>query len=238
MYPLAAAGKPADYRADVLDAIRAKRVAFGIQTLLYCGSGPGLITSIDSFEPGFKIENPPVIHKSYEITTTTCRTVCPLWACILLRVGAVDLAEEVWEQYRPDDLVDNAQSAHAPNAAPEVDSGQQAEASYDPYLDLAGDWTWPLYDRAFVAHLRGDDGLAMPASEKLAALWDSVQIEGEKHDTEHPHAAWFKKPKPVYLEPIASIRDLFFDQRRRRPSARQARSRSLCRNRPMNAALP
>jgi len=215
VYPLVAAGKPADYRADVLDAIRAKRVAFGIQTFLYCGSGPGLITSIDSFEPGFNIKNPPVIHKSYEITTTTYRTVCRLWACILLRVGAIDLAEVVWEQYRPDDLVDNTRSGHAPNAAPEADSNQQTEAPYDPYLELASDWTWPLYDRAFVAHLRGDDRLALAASERLATIWNAVQTEGAEHDTEHPHASWFKKPRPVYLERIASIRELLADQQRR-----------------------
>src|SRR2546425_490373 len=75
----------------------------------------------------------------------------PIRACLLLRLGEEELAGKVW----------TAWTAGMPQ---HVDDDIQLR---DPYLELATDWAWALFDRAVCAHMRGDDHLALLSARAL-----------------------------------------------------------------------
>lgn len=96
-------------------------------------------------------------------------TVLPIKTCLLLRLGEDRLAGAVWT---------------ACTASLESLRGQ--DPVKDPYLMLAGDWAWSLFDRTICAHMRGDVPLALVSARKLAEIQPEIEAEATKRGFPHP----------------------------------------------------
>jgi hypothetical protein len=90
-----------------------------------------------------------------EEASASAETLLPIRAALLLRLGEGDLARRVWEAWHIG-----------------MSAGTNDDAAHlaGPYLMLALDWTWALFDRAVNAHALGDDGLARATAERLAPI--------------------------------------------------------------------
>ncbi|HYW72438.1 MAG TPA: hypothetical protein VE961_15485, partial [Pyrinomonadaceae bacterium] len=93
----------------------------------------------------------------------------PLKVVLLLRLGETELALRLWK------------------LAPQDEK--------DPYLDLAGDWTWNAFERAATAHMRGDDHLAFADARMLSKIQPLIEAEakqrGFKPDTDYSNFPFF-----------------------------------------------
>src|SRR5262245_48668903 len=90
----------------------------------------------------------------------------PLKVILLLRLGETELARQLWKLVSHDEK--------------------------DPYLALAGDWTWNAFERATTAHMRGDDRLASADARMLAKIQPLIEAEakqrGFKPDTDYSNS--------------------------------------------------
>lgn len=116
----------------------------------------------------------------------------PIKAALLLRLGETELAEKVWSQWFG------------------VKLQEQAE---DPYLTLANDWTWSLFDRAICAHIRGDDRLALASAMQLQALQPVVDATAARRGV--PRRDNGQGGKAPYLGFLDQLPDLVADEQRR-----------------------
>ena len=95
----------------------------------------------------------------------------PLKVVLLLRLGETELARRLWKLASQDEK--------------------------DPYLALAGDWTWNAFKRAATAHMRGDDRLALADARMLAKIQPLIEAEakerGIKPDTDYSNSPFFKQ---------------------------------------------
>jgi hypothetical protein len=126
--------------------------------------------------------------------------------CLLLRLGEPKLAIEMWAavQVRNQDGFNPALT----------EVGQVKLSDADPYLDLASDWAWGLFERAVCAHMRGDDGLALASSHLLSAARPQIEASAEQRGFERQptgNLPWDIK-YPYFLEPLPA---LLADQERR-----------------------
>lgn len=97
--------------------------------------------------------------EGYSISATS---LLPLKVCLLLRLGETKLAERVWATWIAGmDAKMNDDSLHLA----------------DPYLMLAIDWTWAIYDRAVNAHMRGDDRMCLISAVKAEAMERLIKQE-------------------------------------------------------------
>jgi len=97
--------------------------------------------------------------EGYSLSATS---LLPIKVCLLLRLGRVDLAERVWATWTIGmDPKINDDSIHLA----------------DPYLMLAVDWTWAIYDRAINAHMRGDDRLCAISALMAVSFEKSIRQE-------------------------------------------------------------
>jgi len=117
------------------------------------------------------------------------RTLQPLATCLLLCLGEVELAEKVWQAW---------------TAGTRADTNDDAAHLKDPYLMLATDWTWALFDRAVCAHMRADDQLALLSARALETISRSV--------LETAQARGFDVEELPFLDPLDA---LLADQERR-----------------------
>lgn len=123
-----------------------------------------------------------------------------LKACLLLRLGEPELAARLWRAGGGD-----------------LEETWRPDQPKDPYLVLAREWTWALFDRSLCAHMRGDDKLALLGARTLARLQPIIDLEAEKRgferqpylDNEHRN---LKRPYLEFLEPLPG---LLADQERR-----------------------
>jgi len=86
---------------------------------------------------------------SYE--TATARKVA-----LVLQIGEVSLASQLWDA---------------------LELPGEIEKGGDPYVWLAVDWAWELFERAVTAHMRGDTPVALASARLLTAA--APQIEAE-----------------------------------------------------------
>jgi hypothetical protein len=100
-----------------------------------------------------------------ELEAFSHKTLRPMKACVLLRMGHGDLAARLW----------NAWKIGTPYADPE-------HADADPYPMLANEWTGSLLDRAATAHSRGEDRMALSMVRKLTAAAPAVAAESSRAD--------------------------------------------------------
>src|SRR5262245_48281880 len=93
----------------------------------------------------------------------------PLKVVLLLCLGETELARRLWKLASQDEK--------------------------DPYLALAGDWTWNAFERAAAAHMRGDDRLALADARMLAKIQPLSEAEakqrGLKPDTDYSNSSPF-----------------------------------------------
>ncbi len=111
----------------------------------------------------------------------------PIKACLLLRLGEINLAEKLWEIWTktpPEDVVSDKDAAADQQADQQADGRaiEQAKQQHrrDPYVVLANNWALAIYDRARAAHLRGDDRLALAAAEMLVKIGPAVKAEARR----------------------------------------------------------
>lgn len=133
-----------------------------------------------------------------ERDSTSEATLLPLKVCLLLRLNEVELAEQTWFEWSAGDVA-NKGRGDDPN---------------DPYLVLASDWTWALFDRAVCAHMRQDDRLSLASASQLLAIAPHAEGEAARRG--------FAKPSVVtseefpYLGFLQPLRALLADQERRK----------------------
>lgn len=127
-------------------------------------------------------------------------TLSPLQAALLLRLGRADLASLVWRQW---------------TIGMRADTNDDAAQLRDPYLMLATDWTWALFDRAVCAHMRGDDELSLESATALVPIQRAVEAEAARRGFRRwPVSASGKKPAP-YLRFLGQLPQLVADEQRR-----------------------
>jgi hypothetical protein len=117
-----------------------------------------------------------------------------LAAGLLLRVGEGDLATRLW------------QALHAPRAG-----GEKPGDEPDPYLGLASDWAWSLFDHGLGAHMRGDDVPALHSFRLLAAFAPRAEAEARKRGFRPDR----DRGRRAFLDFLDQLPDLVADQERR-----------------------
>ena len=127
-----------------------------------------------------------------EEASASAETLLPIRAALLLRLGEGDLARRVWETW---------------HVGMRANTNDDATHLADPYLMLATDWTWALFDRAVNAHAQGDDRLARESIERLHPLHAEVNRVARERG--------FTVEGDDYLPFLDSLSDLRADQQRR-----------------------
>ena len=100
------------------------------------------------------------VHSEY--VSLSEASLLPLKACLLLRLGEDGLARRFWDTWLQ-------------GTPPRYNNNDAARR--DPYLAMADEWVWALFDRALTAHMRGDDSLSVLSVRQLAALQPVVEAE-------------------------------------------------------------
>jgi len=138
-------------------------------------------------------------HATPEATSASHESMLPLKACLLLRLGEADLAERLWTAW---------------TTGMQQNINDDATHLQDPYIMLATDWLWALFDRAVCVHMRGDDNLALASARMLVPIWDAVEKESERRGIKRPYSQ-HGEDKPKYLRFLDPIHALLADQERR-----------------------
>jgi hypothetical protein len=139
----------------------------------------------------------PFRRHSYAMSNTfslTIEPVLPMKACLLLRLDEGMLALDVWTAW---------------------EMGVKTE---DPYLQLATDWTWALFERAVSAHMTGNDAAVLVDARLLAKIGPLVEAEAANRHFPRP-IAYDDNGKELaespYLVFLRSVPDLIADANRR-----------------------
>ena len=185
VYPLASIGKPADLRADALAASKV--------------------------EPTWRFgEDMCLCHPSEE-RSVSYESPLPIKACLLMRLGEAELAENVWNRW-----TSGLRSYSAERGFLSVEESVEPNRPIlkDPYLVLANCWTLALFDRAEAAHVRSDDRIALASLEMLNSVWPAVKTEAEKRGFREPSPRG-NAFAPYFLISPNRVHELLADQRRR-----------------------
>ncbi|HET6892884.1 MAG TPA: hypothetical protein VFH31_17395 [Pyrinomonadaceae bacterium] len=164
-----------------------------------------LIKQDEDFRARWKIEHPDFpFHRFHsgihESASTSHEVLLPLKAALLLRLGHADLAEKVWSAWTV-----------GTNLA-----GNDQTNLKDPYLILASEWAWALFDRAVTTHMRGDDRLSVLSARSLLAIETSVEAEIERRNIIHQgHTYASPGRRTRYLTFLEPLTQLLADEERR-----------------------
>jgi hypothetical protein len=87
----------------------------------------------------------------------------------------------------------------------------------DPYLLLASDWAWNLFDRTINAHIRGDEPLALATAKVLAQVQPGIEAEATHRKLVRPtsYASSRRENEPPYLYFLGGLPQLLADLERR-----------------------
>lgn len=143
--------------------------------------------------------------ESYSLCHTTLLSIN---ACLLLQLGEVEIAEAVWSinwDDKPERKNDDVNVK-------------------DPYLMLASEWLWALFDRAICAHMREDDKLALLSAELLFFAGDGVEKEAKQRGFNFHRLYQYKNSEPHFFPFLEQVPPLLTDQERRakQPQRQQA----------------
>lgn len=125
----------------------------------------------------------------------------PIKACLLVRLGEANSATNIWNAY---------------NLSLQNSGGRKPDK--DPYLMLAGDWVWSLFDRTICAHMRGDVPMTLVSSRKLAIIHPTIEAEAAKRGFPRPQNYGYGMQKPKeshYLPFLDQLPQLLADSERR-----------------------
>lgn len=93
-----------------------------------------------------------------------------------------------------------------------------SDPKVDPYLRLANDWAWSIFERAVCAHQRGDDRLAFADARMLTKLQPLVEAEarrrGFKPEPDNSNSRFPNRTRP-YLPFLEQLPILLSDCKRR-----------------------
>jgi hypothetical protein len=128
---------------------------------------------------------------------------------LLLRLGETAVALKNWA---PDQQT-------MIQLQPEVfQSGTNPSDAYDPYLELAGDWAWGLFDQILSAHMRGDETLALASARQLAEAQPDIEAEAARRGYRRPQSYSSQISKPTvlpYLNFLEQFPEILRDLERR-----------------------
>lgn len=144
-------------------------------------------------------------HAWQEGYSASYKSLLPIKACLLLRLGEEELARGVWEAW---------------TAGMRADTNDDATHLADPYLMLATDWLWAMFDRAVCAHMRGDDRLALVDARLLTRVHKEVDAESAKRG--FPRREGMRGEKLPYFSFLEQLPLLLRDQERRAKSKPEA----------------
>ena len=201
VWPVMSVGKEADANADVLAAIQAeeeKRAAWEKEH-------PG--EAYRRWPYPWDVGS-PVSHGRLSLVK----------ACLLLRLGEGTLAHEMREV-----LQDPTQQGANRPSRPGILGRLRAHLAGaprtpdpdDPYLALAEDWTWTLFDRAVCAHMQGDDALALSTARLLVTVREAVETEAPRRDFPRPRSGDGQDAEQPYIRFLDPLPVLLADQERR-----------------------
>jgi hypothetical protein len=95
------------------------------------------------------------------------KTILPLKACLLLRLGEGELAARLWRAWPP----------------PDADDAEKR----DVYVELSDALKWAMFDRAVCAQMRGDDRLGLLSAQAAVKLNKSVEEERRREPNAHSY---------------------------------------------------
>jgi hypothetical protein len=136
---------------------------------------------------------------------------------LLLRLEETDAALKAWTQVAP----------MIPTSFPQPQSARnRAPAEYDPYLLMAGDWAWALFDQVLFAHMRSDEALALASARKLSQVRPEIELEAARRGFPH-QKSYQSSPngkEGPYLNFLDQLPEILADLERRvtRSRSRQA----------------
>ena len=117
-----------------------------------------------------------------------------LKSCLLLRLGEGELASRIWDTWAA--------------ANPQLMS--EAHSFDDPYMVLAWEWGWALFDHAIGAHLRGDDVVALGTVKILVPFKESVprvSVQRSIQERKSPATDKLLDYLPLYDPPETLLED-------------------------------
>lgn len=143
-------------------------------------------------------------HATGEGRSVAHDTILPIKASLLFRLGEVELAEKLWAAWV---------------AGMRRGTNDDDKHLDDPYLMLATDWTWALFDRAVCAHMRRDDNLALISARLLVPAWNAIEKTADARGFEHGYTREGETPR--HLAFLSPIHALLKDQERRAKAPRK-----------------
>lgn len=149
-------------------------------------------------------------HAWAEGKSVSHEDLLPVKTCLLLRLGEEKLAAKVWTAW---------------TAGMKPDTNDDKVHLQDPYLMLAADWVWALFNRAVCAHMRGDDRLALADAQALTLIQKAVEAEAGNRGFERRRSERDQDGKVPYLNFLEPLPALRADQERRAKQPGQAKER-------------
>ena len=115
---------------------------------------------------------------------------------LLLRCGETEAALKAW------------------NGKPELDGGIAAGGTNaDPYLEMASDFAWALFDHIISAHMRGSADVALASARKLAEVSPRIEAEAARRGFVENDSSGLAQG--AYLTFLSQLPDLLVDLERR-----------------------
>ncbi|MHC4253118.1 MAG: hypothetical protein ACYS9X_28700, partial [Planctomycetota bacterium] len=206
VYPVVTLGAEADCRADVEALLKEDR-AFVEKQLARHEEREARRREKATAAGREHHSFPPHIRYNHAIAEpggVSHESMLPLKAALVLRLGHADLAERIWSQW------------HA---------GWEKKVQEDPYVSLARDWTWSLFDRAVCAHMRRDDRLALLSARPLAQVRGAVEAEAGLRGPERNRHHLTGQDR-FHLDFLGQLPDVLADQERRNSEPKRVRRTS------------
>src|SRR6185437_2052149 len=156
VYPVKSIGTPADLHTEITNA-------FKWITLTNTINGTNKVVAMEIFSGRGGWNN-----AAGESSTVFFTNAFSTRVLLLLRCGETDNALKIWKfSGRAFELRGGIGSINDLTNRP----------SNDPYLPLASDWTWAMFDRMISAHQRGDEILALATARQLAEVQPEIESE-------------------------------------------------------------
>jgi hypothetical protein len=138
-------------------------------------------------------------HAHAESEAISEKSLTAMKTLLLVRAGEPKLGRDVWEAF---------------SAGMHADTNDDAIHIGDPYLMLASDWAWSLFDRAVCAHMRGDDPMALASARALVIIAQRIEAEAARRGFPR-RSGDADEPVSPYLHFLGPLPDLLADQERR-----------------------
>jgi hypothetical protein len=153
------------------------------------------------------------LPEGYTVSYESC---LPIKGCLLLRLGELELAKDIWAACQIQAGKGVSFDAKPNVTITEVDGAKLPDI--DPYVNWASDWAWGLFDRAITAHMRGDDALALASASMLATAQPKIETtakqRGFKRQPAFSMGPWNGEYQN-YLNFLGPLPALLADQERR-----------------------